>query len=275
MRMVDPYLPAEMRFRRRFLMATAALAAVLGILLVSWPEIDLALSRAVQLCPGAPNNAPWCEADPTVAGLRSAFMLLTVVISAAVLFGTGRTIWQQGGLVGLAQARWCFLAAMLAIGPGLVANVILKDNWGRARPRHVVEFGGTKHFTPPLVPVSECARNCSFVSGEASSAYAPFFAAALLLPQFRVALIAGGALSGLAAGLIRMSQGGHFLSDVLFAGIFMALTASVLHILFIGLWRERSVIPYVEAFQLAWGRYVFPAPAPVRSATPAGTLPAG
>lgn len=267
MRMADPYLPTETRFRRQFLIATTALAAVLGIILVSWPEIDLMLSRAMQVCPGAPSYAPWCESDPAIATVRKAFMGLTVLIAAAVLFGAGRTIWQRGGLVGLAQARWCFLAAMLAIGPGLVANVILKDNWGRARPRHVVEFGGTKQFTPPLVPVGECARNCSFVSGEASSAYAPFFAAALLLPQLRITLIAGGALSGLAAGLVRMSQGGHFLSDVLFAGIFMALTASVLHILFIGLWRERSVIPYLETLQRAWGRYAFPTQIPTRPQT--------
>jgi lipid A 4'-phosphatase len=275
MLMVDPYLPEEARFRRRFLIATGALAAVLGIVLVSWPEIDLALSKAMQVCPGARSCAPWCESDPGVAILRKAFMAMTVLIAAAVLFGAVRTVVQRGGLVGLAQARWCFLAAMLAIGPGLVANVILKDNWGRARPRQVVEFGGTKQFTPPLVPARECARNCSFVSGEASSAYAPFFAAALLLPQFRLALIAGGTLSGLAAGLIRMSQGGHFLSDVLFAGIFMALTASALHILFIGLWRERSIIPYADALQWAWGRYVFPAQAHVRAAAPAGTMPAG
>jgi lipid A 4'-phosphatase len=270
--MVDPYLPAETRFRRHFLMATVALAAVLGIVLVSWSEIDLMLSRAMQVCPGARSYAPWCESDAGVATLRKVFMCLSVLIAAAVLFGTGRTILQRGGLVGLAQARWCFLAAMLAVGPGLVANVIFKDNWGRARPRQVVEFGGTKQFTPPLVPARECAKNCSFVSGEASSAYAPFFAAALLLPQFRLVLIAGGTLSGLAAGLIRMSQGGHFLSDVLFAGIFMALTASALHILFIGLWRERSVIPYLEAFQWAWGRYVLQASA--RTAAPAGTMPA-
>jgi hypothetical protein len=72
-----------------------------------------------------------------------------------------------------------------------------------------------------------------------------------------------------------MSQGGHFLSDVLFAGIFMALTASALHILFIGLWRERSVIPYVDALQWAWGRNVFPAQAPARTTATAGTMPAG
>lgn len=272
MRMVDPYLAEETRFRRQFLISTATIAAVLGVVLLAWPEIDIAMSKAMQVCPGARSHAPWCENDMTAATLRNAFMAITVAVAASVLFGTCRTIWQRGALIGLAQARWCFLAAMLAIGPGLVANVIFKDNWGRARPRQVVEFGGKKQFTPPLVPARECARNCSFVSGEASSAFAPFFAAALLLPQVRITLLASGAFMGLAAGLIRMSQGGHFLSDVLFAGIFMALTASALHIIFIGLWRERSVLPYLDALQSAWGRYAFPAA--TRTPTPARTLPA-
>lgn len=265
MRMADPFDAAQTRFRRWFLITTAALGLVLGAVLVVWPEIDLSLSRALQVCPLAGDNAPWCEHDQTVSALRRLFMGITVAIAAIVLVGALRTIRRRGALVGLAQARWCFLAAILAVGPGIVANVILKDNWGRARPRQVIDFGGTKQFTPALIPAQQCVRNCSFVSGEAASAYAPFFAAALLLPQLRLTLLAGGALVGLAAGLIRMSQGGHFLSDVLFAGIFMALTASALHILFIGLWRERSVLPWLNAARAAWFKWAAPAHLGARS----------
>ena len=150
----------------------------------------------------------------------------------------------------------------MAVGPGLVANVVLKDNWGRARPRSVVEFGGTKHFTPALIPAGECARNCSFVSGEASSAFVPFFAAALSPPQFRRMLFGAGLVIGLAAGLVRISQGGHFLSDILFAGIFMALTASALHILLIGIWQRQTLdevlAPYVRPLQEAWLNVAWP-----------------
>jgi hypothetical protein len=62
--------------------------------------------------------------------------------------------------------------------------------------------------------------------------------------------------------LIRISQGGHFLSDILFAGIFMALTASALHILLIGLWRRRTLddvlAPYVRPLQEAWWSVAWP-----------------
>ena len=52
--------------------------------------------------------------------------------------------------------------------------------------------------------------------------------AAALFPQWSVALVIAGTVAGLATGLIRMAQGAHFLSDVLFAGVFMALTVLAL-----------------------------------------------
>ena len=53
-------------------------------------------------------------------------------------------------------------------GPGLVVNGVLKAFWGRARPSQILEFGGAAQFTPPVQIADQCARNCSFVSGEAS-----------------------------------------------------------------------------------------------------------
>jgi lipid A 4'-phosphatase len=59
-----------------------------------------------------------------------------------------------------------------------------------------------------------------------------FFAAAFLFPLRSRGLVAVGIAAGALAGLIRMSQGGHFLSDVVFAGIAMALTAVFTYQLF-------------------------------------------
>jgi lipid A 4'-phosphatase len=260
--MVDPYTPEEIRFRRAFIAATCALGVAAAALFIAVPSIDMEVSRQLRLCPGAVVFAPWCSEDPGVELLRDMFVAVTVIIGIAIAVGLVRTLRERGKIFGLAQARWWFLIAVLAVGPGLVANVVLKDNWGRARPRTVIEFGGKKHFTPAMIPTTECARNCSFVSGEASSAFVPFFAAALLLPQFRRTLLGAGLAVGLSAGLIRVAQGGHFLSDVLFAGIFMALTASALHILLIGLWQRRTLedvlAPYVRLLQEAWLSVAWP-----------------
>ena len=49
--------------------------------------------------------------------------------------------WRSPGVPGRAAV---FLVLSLLLGPGLLVNVILKDNWGRPRPGSVVEFGGTQ-----------------------------------------------------------------------------------------------------------------------------------
>ena len=58
------------------------------------------------------------------------------------------------------------------LGPGLVVNGILKEHWGRARPRDVTQFGGDRRFTPALVIADQCERNCSFSAGHPSAGFA-------------------------------------------------------------------------------------------------------
>jgi hypothetical protein len=70
----------------------------------------------------------------------------------------------------LSRPLLLFVTLTIAIGPGLVANVVLKDNWGRARPHQIVEFGGTKRFSSAWALSDQCSKNCSFVSGDASFA---------------------------------------------------------------------------------------------------------
>jgi lipid A 4'-phosphatase len=41
-----------------------------------------------------------------------------------------------------------------------------------------------------------------------------------------------GVLAGLFSGLVRLSQGAHFLSDIVFAGVVMAATVAGIYLLF-------------------------------------------
>ena len=262
---VDPFEPRENKFRRDFLLAAVLIAIPLSVILVAHPTIDLAISSALRsACPVPPVVAkgPWCPTTMVTAS-RQLFMGIFLVIALATLAAGVRIVRSERKLFGLAQARCWFMIAVLIVGPGVVTNLILKDNVGRARPRDVIEFGGNKMFTPPLTVAHECPRNCSFVSGEASSMFAAFFALALLLPQYRLALLATALSTGLLAGIVRMVQGAHFLSDILFAGVFMAITVSVLHIAFIGVWRDPRRIreayaatfaPLARAASTAWVR---------------------
>ena len=126
-----------------------------------------------------------------------------------------------------ASAMMLFLC--LSIGAGIVVNEVLKENWGRARPFSVVELGGTKTHTPPFVISDQCSGSCSFVAGHPSAIFAFFGIALLFTGRRRTALVFAIAAFGLAAGFGRMIQGKHFLSDVIFSGVLMYLTAWCLH----------------------------------------------
>lgn len=120
-----------------------------------------------------------------------------------------------------------FLLATLALGPGLVVNTLLKENWGRARPRDIEQFGGDREFTPAFVIGDQCERNCSFVSGHVAI---PFALAALgyVWRRRRRAIWVGSVTLGGLVGFARIVQGAHFLSDVIFSGVFVLLVIYVL-----------------------------------------------
>ena len=110
------------------------------------------------------------------------------------------------------------------IGSGLIANWYFKDQWGRARPIQVKEFGGEKKFTRAFIKADQCKKNCSWISGESSAAFS-FLVGTLILkhpPLFFFNLF-----FGLVVSFCRISMGGHFLSDNLFALFFMLYLAIV------------------------------------------------
>lgn len=128
--------------------------------------------------------------------------------------------WRGRWVLGIGPKQAAFVLLVLALGPGVAVNTVLKDHWGRARPSQVTEFGGAQAFTPAPLPATVCDRNCSFVSGHASVGFG-LIAFAFLAGdrRRRRALGAGAGAAGTAIGLVRMAQGAHFLSDVVFAGL--------------------------------------------------------
>jgi lipid A 4'-phosphatase len=123
-----------------------------------------------------------------------------------------------------------YLVCVLALGPGLMVNVVLKNHWGRARPDQIEVFGGNKQFTIPFVWSGECESNCSFVSGHASVGFYGV-AGAFLLGPYQIYGIAISIFYGMLIGLGRIMQGGHFLSDVVFSFFLVYAIARMLYYL--------------------------------------------
>ena len=127
--------------------------------------------------------------------------------------------WRGREIAGIGLRQGVFVLLVLALGPGLAVNTVLKDHWGRARPSQVAEFGGSQSFTAAPLPATACDKNCSFVSGHAAVGFALVaFSFVATGPRRRRAIGAGAVAAGALIGLARIIQGAHFLSDVVFAG---------------------------------------------------------
>jgi len=120
-----------------------------------------------------------------------------------------------------------YLLLVLVIGAGLIVNVIFKENFGRARPRDIEEFGGSKHFTPAFVITRECDRNCSFSSGHGAGAFFSV-ALALALSRKRVTLLAALAFGGLVS-FSRVASGAHYFSDSVVSFFVMVIVADLFY----------------------------------------------
>ncbi len=115
-----------------------------------------------------------------------------------------------------------------------MVNVAFKEHWGRARPYQVLRDG--KQYSPFWQPQFSEKDNNSFPGGHASIGFflgIPFLA----IGRRKVAVIfslMGGAL----VGSVRILQGGHYFSDVIFSGIFVWLTAVLVIYVLEQLWKD-------------------------------------
>jgi len=200
------------------LVAVLAIALVVGVLFAVDPRLDLAISRLFydpQHNQFAVNSQPWAEHSRGIAQ-----WLVALVAAPAFLAVIGKLLRPNRPMLVRGRAA-LFLILTLALGPGVLANMVLKDHWGRSRPIDVTELGGAGRFTAWWDPRGECPTNCSFIAGEPSGAFWTLAPASLAPPQWRLLAYAGALAFGAADGALRIGAGGHFFSDVAFAGIFM------------------------------------------------------
>lgn len=128
------------------------------------------------------------------------------------------------------RRRAVYLILLMGIGPGLLTNAILKDNSGRPRPREVIELGGSERFEQ-ILRIDPSSPGKSFPCGHATMGF--FFIGGFYIFRRRnralaFGMLAFGIVSGGLIGWARVVQGGHFPSDVLWAGGLIWLVAGLL-----------------------------------------------
>ena len=241
---------------RTGLFIALALALVVGLLFGIYPELDLKLAA---LFYDAPNKSFPLKFN-TLAGIaRDAAMwiawgLALPAIAALVikLARPDRPLLMSGRAI-------VFLLMTLVLSAGVLTNLTFKSYWGRPRPVVVTQFNGEMNFVPWWDPRGACGRNCSFFSGEGATAFWTFAPAALTPPAWRPLAYTGATLFGLATGGLRVAFGGHFVSDVIVAGLVTFLLIWLMHGLIYRWPSTRTTDERIEAAitRLAWPGYSF------------------
>jgi lipid A 4'-phosphatase len=211
---------------RTGLLIALGLGAAVGLLLGMFPKLDLDLVRPF-FDPAA--GGFWISFNPVFNGLRDlSRLIVTIVAAPAVLAIVGKLILPRRPMLVPGRAA-VLMTATLALGPGLVTNLILKNHWGRPRPIDVTAFAGDQQFVPWWDPRGACLENCSFVAGEPSGAFWTLAPATLTPPAWRPLGYGVAIVFGAGVGLVRIAGGGHFFSDVVFSGIFTFLIVWLMH----------------------------------------------
>lgn len=179
---------------------------VLSLIFVFLPEIDIFVSNLFY--------------DGTIFAAKHTFLeeffyrsvqpliLLFSIITILIFF---YNLFMKKTLLNINAKNFLYLVLVLSIAPGLIVNVILKDNWGRPRPAQTTKFGGEMSFKPAFIPSNQ--DGYSFSSGHAAAAFSLMGFA--LLAKRRKKLWIGLALTyGTFVSVARIASGGHFFSDV-------------------------------------------------------------
>lgn len=192
--------------------------------LIAWTGADLAVSS--RFCIGGQwpvgDLFPWhalYRLDRIPAIILASFGLAACMAS---FFRPELLRWRRSG---------AFLVLLLVLGPGLMVNAVFKEHWGRPRPREIVQFGGQKQFLQPWQK-GEDGKGRSFPSGHGSAAFymtAPYLIYRRSNKRLARIWLMGGLVFGVLMSIARIAQGGHFLSDNLWAWGMVHLTALALY----------------------------------------------
>lgn len=203
------------------------LLGFVSIIFAAVPEVDLIVSRLFW------NPASGFELNSNSALIAfrdvNRFLPWAVIGVAAVLLIQNPILrrFKQPPV----PHKLLFVITFFAAGPGLSVHLI-KMLVGRARPRAVQEFGGNAFFTPPWELTNQCARNCSFISGESASAFALLTLVVFIKPKHSIVYLGTVGILAASFSLTRVLHGAHFLSDVVIAWNVMLVLAILLWRLF-------------------------------------------
>lgn len=167
---------------RTGLFIALALWLVIGVVFGLYPELDLKLAALffdpeTKTFPLKLNEWAGVARDAAM-WVAWAFVLPPLVALVVKMIRPDRPLMVSGRAI-------VFLLVTIIMSAGILTNLTFKTYWGRPRPVVVTEFAGDQQFVPWWDPRGDCARNCSFFSGEGATAFWTLAPAALAPPAWR------------------------------------------------------------------------------------------
>jgi len=206
--------------QREYLWGGVGLALSLGVFAL-WPELDLVVTHyffeaSSQSFPA--NQSAFVQAVYIATPWLGRALFVVCCLGWLVL-----KIWSRPNALSWRRRMLAWLI-MAVVGLGLVVDWGLKDHVGRPRPEQLQIFGHSKPFVPAFELSTHCDVNCGFVSGHAAAGFSLMTWGIWSAWPRRKRWLVIGTAAGLFIGGIRIVQGGHFLSDVIFSGWAVWLT---------------------------------------------------
>lgn len=187
------------------------------------PEIDIAISKFFYHTETRSFSAHYFFETLYLFGEFPALLTgacAALIVALSFLFSSLKK-WRNGALT---------LLLTLVVGGGILTNALLKEYWGRARPKQIAQFGGENSYSPFYVPnFSNSGVFKSFPSGHCAMGFFFFSLWRVGKKEKRknlqvfgivLTLILGSALT-----LSRIGQGGHFFSDAMMSALIMWYTS--------------------------------------------------
>jgi lipid A 4'-phosphatase len=224
------HLPEDGLTQTRVQHALAAVVAggfVMAFLYVSYPQIDLWVSKQFFVQPTIFALTHSDDRLQFIGYIREAGFLITRITMIGLLVFLVLACVLRYSPLRHYRKRLVYVFLCFVLAPGFIVSVVLKENWGRARPSHLVEFGGKMQYTPPMVRADQCKGNCSFPSGEVAFSFC--FLAFAMVARRRKFWIKVALAYGSFYAFLRVSEGGHFLSDVSFSALISVITCLMLY----------------------------------------------
>ena len=151
------------------------------------------------------------------------------IIIFAILIPLGAYIYNskyKKHFLTITKRKLLYIFLVLALAPGLIVNLFLKEGCERPRPKQIIEFGSKKEFYPAYTITNQ--GKDSFSSGHVAAAFS-LMGLAMLAKRRREFWIKLTLIYGTGMMIARVAAGAHFFSDVLTSFFIVYISTHILY----------------------------------------------